>query len=100
MTQIIKSLLDTDLYKFTMQQAVLHQFPHANDVEYHFKCRTPNVNLVDYMNEINKEIDHLCTLTFSEEELNYLGSLRYIKPDYIAFLTIFRLQRKYIKLVS
>ena len=97
MTQIIKSLLDTDLYKFTMQQAVLHQFPHANDVEYHFKCRTPNVNLVDYMNEINKEIDHLCTLTFSEEELNYLGSLRYIKPDYIAFLTIFRLQRKYIK---
>ncbi len=40
MTQIIKSLLDTDLYKFTMQQAVLHQFPHANDVEYHFKCRS------------------------------------------------------------
>ena len=97
MTQIIKSLLDTDLYKFTMQKTVLHQFPHANDVEYHFKCRTPNVNLVDYINEINKEIDHLCTLTFSEEELNYLGSLRYIKPDYIAFLTIFRLQRKYIK---
>ena len=59
MTQIIKSLLDTDLYKFTMQQAVLHQFSHANDVEYHFKCRTHNVNLVDYMNEINKEIDHL-----------------------------------------
>lgn len=97
---IIKTLLDTDLYKFTMQQTVLHQFPHANDVEYHFRCRTPNVNLAQYLDEINGEIDHLCTLTFSEEELKYLGSLRFIKPDYIAFLTLFRMQRKYINVVD
>ena len=32
---IIQSLLDTDLYKFTMMQAVLHQFPGAQ-VEYRF----------------------------------------------------------------
>jgi nicotinate phosphoribosyltransferase len=35
---IITSLLDTDLYKFTMMQVVLHQFPGA-EVEYRFKCR-------------------------------------------------------------
>ena len=29
---IIQSLLDTDLYKFTMLQAVLHQFPQAHGV--------------------------------------------------------------------
>lgn len=97
---IIKSLLDTDLYKFTMQQTVLHQFSNAREVEFHFRCRTPNVNLAQYIDEINKEIDHLCTLTFSEEELNYLGSLRFIKADYVDFLTIFRLQRKYVNVVD
>ena len=35
---IIQSLLDTDLYKFTMMQVVLHHFPGAQ-VEYRFKCR-------------------------------------------------------------
>ena len=34
---IIQSLLDTDLYKFTMMQVVLHHFPGAQ-VEYRFKC--------------------------------------------------------------
>ncbi|MEY3487243.1 MAG: nicotinate phosphoribosyltransferase, partial [Pseudomonadota bacterium] len=35
---IITSLLDTDLYKFTMMQVVLHRFPGAQ-VEYRFQCR-------------------------------------------------------------
>ena len=40
---IITSLLDTDLYKFTMMQVVLHQFPGAQ-VEYRFKCRNPGLD--------------------------------------------------------
>ena len=59
MTFAIQSLLDTDLYKFTMQQTVLHQFPHANDVEFHFKCRTPNIDMAQHIPEINRELDHL-----------------------------------------
>ena len=55
---IIESLLDTDLYKFTMQQCVLHQFPAA-EVSYRFKCRTPNIDLSPFIDEINAEIDHL-----------------------------------------
>lgn len=97
---IIQSLLDTDLYKFTMQQAVLHQFPYANDVEYHFRCRTPNINLALHINEINRQIDHICTLRFSPQELQYLASLRFMKPDYIAFLKIFQLQREYVNVVD
>ena len=39
MTQpIITSLLDNDLYKFTMLQAMLHQFPQTHGV-YRFRCR-------------------------------------------------------------
>jgi nicotinic acid phosphoribosyltransferase len=36
---IIESLLDTDLYKFTMMQCVLHQFPGA-EVKYRFSRKT------------------------------------------------------------
>ena len=50
---IIESLLDTDLYKFTMMQVVLHHFPEAQ-VEYRFKCRTPDVDLTPYIAEIER----------------------------------------------
>lgn len=43
MTGIIHSLLDTDLYKFTMLQVVLHQFPQTHSL-YEFRCR--NVSTV------------------------------------------------------
>ena len=54
---IIDSLLDTDLYKFTMMQVVLHHFPEAQ-VEYRFKCRTPGVDLTPYISEIERESTH------------------------------------------
>mgnify|MGYP000803018914 CR=1 FL=1 len=83
---IIESLLDTDLYKFTMQQCVLHQFPAA-EVSYRFKCRTPNIDLSPFIDEINAEIDHLCSLYFKDDELEYLGNLRFMKSDFIEFLS-------------
>lgn len=97
---IITSLLDTDLYKFTMQQTVYHQFPNAQEVEFHFKCRTKDVNLVSHMDEINRQLDWLCKLNFQEEELTYLRSLRYIKSDYADFLNLFHMQRKYVEVVA
>jgi nicotinate phosphoribosyltransferase len=94
---IITSLLDSDLYKFTMQQAVLHQFPGV-DAEFKFKCRTPNTVWTPGQVElIEEEICYLCSLSFTEEELEYLGKLSYIKQDYIDFLRFFRLQEKYIE---
>ena len=92
---IITSLLDTDLYKFTMMQVVLHQFPAAQ-VEYRYKCRTPNVNLSPYLDEIRSEIHGLCQLKFTEEELEYLRSLRFMKSDFIDFLGLFHLPEKCI----
>jgi len=92
---ILSSLLDTDLYKFTMMQVVLHQFPGAQ-VEYRFKCRN-SVPLAPYVNEIREEIRHLCTLRFQDAELNYLRSLRFIKSDFVDFLGLFKLNEKYIE---
>lgn len=92
---IINSLLDTDLYKFTMMQVVLHHFPGAQ-VEYRFKCRTPGVDLRPYIDEINQEIDRLCTLRFADQELAYLRTMRFLKSDFVDFLGLFQMNSKYV----
>ena len=97
MNSIITSLLDTDLYKFTMQQVVFHKFPNTN-VEYEFKCRNEGINLSEYAERINREVDALCELTLTEDELNYLTTLRFMKPSYISFLRDFKLNRKHIEI--
>ena len=66
---IIESLLDTHLYKFTMQQCVLHQFPAA-EVSYRFKCRTPNIDLSPFIDEINAEIDPSAAFTLKTTSSN------------------------------
>lgn len=92
---IIKSLLDTDLYKFTMMQVVLHHFPAAQ-VEYRYKCRTQGVDLVPYLDEIRDEVRALCALRFTDDELAYLSGLRFIKSDFVDFLGLFHLPERCI----
>lgn len=94
---IIRSLLDTDLYKFTMMQAVLHQYPAAQ-VQYRFKCRTPGIDLASHLPRIRAEIDALCTLYLADDELDYLRGLRFIKSDFVDFLGLFHFDRKYVRL--
>ncbi len=96
---IITSLLDTDLYKFTMMQVVLHQFPGAQ-VEYRFKCRNPGMNLAPHVSEIREEIRALCRLRFQDAELAYLRSMRFIKSDFVDFLGLFQLNEKYITVTA
>jgi nicotinate phosphoribosyltransferase len=94
---IIDSLLDTDLYKFTMMQVVLHQFPSAQ-VEYRFKCRTPGVDLTPDVESIRREVAGLCTLRLTDGELDYLRGLRFVKSDFVDFLALFQLNTKYIRI--
>ena len=96
---IITSLLDTDFYKLTMMQAVLHQFPAAM-VEYRFKCRNLNVDLRPLAQEIQAEIQALCELSFAKEELDYCRGIRFFTSDFVDFLRIFKLQQEYIKIDS
>ena len=93
---VIESLLDTDLYKFTMWQPFLHSFP-SNQAEYRFVCRNrPGFPLAQLASEVEAQLNHLCSLSFTEDELAYLASKRYIKADFIDYLRIFRFQRRYI----
>jgi nicotinate phosphoribosyltransferase len=93
---IIQSLLDTDLYKFTMMQVVLHHFPGAQ-VEYRFKCRTPGVDLRAHLDEIRVELANLCKLRFLDDELAYLRGLRFMKSDFVDFLALFHFNEKYLR---
>ncbi|MBZ8144165.1 nicotinate phosphoribosyltransferase, partial [Rubrivivax gelatinosus] len=93
MQPVISSLLDTDLYKFSMWQAMLHRHP-ATQAQYRFVCRnTSAFALAELAPAVQAEIDQLCELSFQADELEYLGGLRYIKSDFVDFLRIFRFQR-------
>lgn len=93
---IITNLTDTDLYKFTMGQIFFHKHTNLNGT-YLFKCRNKDVEFTPEMvDEINAQIDHLCTLRFTDEELDYLASLRFIKSDYVEFLRIWHPLRRYV----
>jgi len=96
MQPIIQSLLDTDLYKFTMWQAMLHSHPQTQ-AEYSFVCRNqPAYPLAELLADVKAQLDHLCTLRFAPGELAYLRGLRYIKSDFVDFLRIFSFQREFI----
>jgi nicotinate phosphoribosyltransferase len=93
---VVRSLLENDLYKFTMWQCLLHSHPDAQ-TEYAFVCRnTPGYPLAELEEAVNRELDHLCTMTFADDELEYLRRLRFIKSDFVDFLTVFRFQRKFV----
>ncbi|MFA5732868.1 MAG: nicotinate phosphoribosyltransferase [Acidithiobacillus sp.] len=93
---IITSLLDNDLYKITMMQAVYRKYS-STKVEYEFYCRTENVEFtLDDACEIKNEIENLSKLKFKESELIYLQELRFIFPDFVQFLKLFRLDFKFV----
>ncbi len=94
---IIQSLLDTDLYKFTMMQVVLHHFPGAQ-VEYKFRCRTEGADLRPDLPEIRAQLEQLCTLRFRDDELAYLRGLRFMKSDFVDFLALFHFNEKYVRI--
>lgn len=91
---IIQSMLDTDFYKLTMMQAVLHHYPDA-EVEWAFRCRN-NEDLTPYIPEIRRQIDSLADVALTEDQGRYLEKINYMKPDFVRFLSLFRFNPKYV----
>lgn len=87
---IITSLLDTDLYKLTMQNFAFNNYPKTV-VEYTFKNRSEDVDLRPYKDEISREISGLQELRFSKDEIEYLKRLGFFSAAFLDFLTYFRL---------
>ena len=90
MHQIITSLLETDMYKYSMGQAIYHQFSEYKTT-WSFKCRNTDVHFTDEMvDEIIRQIKLYCKLNFTEEELEYLDGIKWIKGSYVDFLRLWK----------
>ncbi len=90
MEPIITSLLETDAYKFSMGQAIYHQFSDYKTT-WSFKCRNENVHFTPEMvEEIKRQIRLYCDLRFKEDELEYLNNIRWIKGSYVDFLRLWK----------
>ncbi|MEG9039815.1 nicotinate phosphoribosyltransferase, partial [Acinetobacter baumannii] len=66
---------------------------------YHFRCRNLEDTvypLVDILDDLNEQLDHLCNLKYKEDELQYLRKLRFIKSDFVDYLELFQLKRRFI----
>ena len=88
--RIITSLLETDMYKFSMGQAIYHQFP-SYKTTWTFRCRNKDVKFTSEMiEEIKDQIRAYCELQFTEEELQYLDDIKWIKGSYIDFLRLWK----------
>jgi nicotinate phosphoribosyltransferase len=96
----ISTLLDTDLYKFTMWQVMLHHNPEATGMT-QFICRnTPQYPLGELAGEVREQLEHLCSLRFTEHDLGQLGTRAYIKKDFLEWLGIFRFQMKFLEIAA
>lgn len=90
MNQIITSLLEQDAYKFSMGQAIYHQFSDYKTT-WSFKCRNTDVHFTEEMvEEIKNQIKAFCNLRFTEEELEYLENVIWIKGSYVDFLRLWQ----------
>lgn len=86
---IITSILDDDLYKFTMQQCVFHQYPNVK-AEYNFICRNKNIKLGFLIEQLKVELEYLKHLKLTENEFRFLQKLGFFKSDYLSELNKFK----------
>lgn len=88
----ILSLLDTDLYKLTMQCAILKYLPDV-PVTYKFTNRTPQMKLTRAaFRWLESQISKLGNILVTSEEIQYLKTTcSYLHPSYLEFLASFRL---------
>lgn len=90
MQQVITSLLETDAYKFSMGQAIYHQFSDYKTT-WSFKCRNEEVHFTaEMIEEIKNQIKLYCNLRFKEDELEYLNNITWIKGSYVDFLRLWK----------
>ena len=87
---MLNSILDNDLYKFTMQLAVINLFPRAK-VKYEFINRGKTKFPQGFDKLLKKEISKLSDLKLTKEEKFFFeNKCFYLPPTYFDFLSGYR----------
>lgn len=89
MNTLIKSLLDTDYYKLTMQQAVFYKFPRAC-ATFKFKSRKELKLNSDFYNLFFQQLDAMSSLSLSSSEADFLRKQNIFSEQYLNYLRSFR----------
>jgi len=88
--QIITSILDTDTYKLTMQQAVLQLFPRAV-VTYRFKNRGDHRFNAEFLRKLKEQIYLMKNIKLTPLEYSYLQkNTPFLKSWYLDCLAAYR----------
>ncbi len=93
--RIVQNTLDTDFYKLTQMQAVLHNYPNA-EVEWEFRCRNDE-DLRPYLSEIRQQIERLAETSATADQIGFLERIPFMKADFIRFLSLFRFNLRYVQ---
>lgn len=87
---IIRSILDTDLYKFTTSYAYSKLYPRALG-QFRFIDRGKKSYPEGFIQKLRSEIQAMADLALSRDEMEFLyRELPYLPPTYIDFLRGFR----------
>ncbi|KAK0450032.1 nicotinate phosphoribosyltransferase [Armillaria borealis] len=93
------SILDTDLYKLTMQAAVLHHFPTVPAV-YKFTLRDKQISFTPHFVDILKGVvSHFTNITLQPAEREWLQSAcPYFTPEYLDYLSAYRFKPEQVQI--
>lgn len=94
---IIRTLLDTDLYKFTTSYAYIKLFPYAMGT-FSFKDRDETWYAEEFLATLKAEIENLSQLRLTDEELEYMvRNCRFLPRVYWEWLSSFRFDPRKIE---
>lgn len=93
-TPIIPSLMYLDLYKLTMLQFFMNQYPNVW-AKYNLKVRS-DFDFTPYLDEINFQLDELCKLKVTDDELTKLRKISFLKTTFVDKLRDFSMDRNYV----
>lgn len=95
---MIYSILDNDLYKFTMQNAIINLFPRAK-VKYEFINRGKTVFPNGFGNKLQELVNKMAELELSDNEKKFLEDIcYYLPPTYFDFLKGYKYNSNDIKI--
>jgi len=97
--QPVKSILDTDLYKLSMQNAIMELFPDTQ-AEYVFLNRNTDYKFDEpLVKELQEAVDNMALLKLTDAEKNFLKTrCPYLKPSYLEYLLNYKFDPSEVKL--
>ena len=96
---MIKSILDSDAYKFSMQAAVLQLYPKA-EVRYEFINRGNHKFTARFAEELMEMVNAMSELRLTVGEKEWMqNNMQYLSPAYLDFLSGYRFDPKQVSLL-